>query len=279
MAPLVTLLHPGSMGAAVGAQLRARGFTVLWCPEGRSEATRRRAEEAGLEGTSFEEAVRRADIVLSLCAPSAAEDVAARVATLGLAEGAVFVEANPLAPERVVALAAGMRPARVIDGAVVGSPPTGGKSPRLYLSGESAAAGRVADLFEGTDVVARVVGQELGQASVLKLIYSAYQKTSRLVAALAYGAADAYGVTDELLDMAGGRTRSYLMETDYIPKTAARAWRWAPELADAAALLDSVGLPADTVRAAAETLQRWSPDTDRGLEVAEALQALRDARP
>lgn len=119
--------------------------------------------------------------------------------------------------------------------------------------------------------------REIGQASVLKLIYSAYQKTSRVLAALAYGAADAYGVTDELLDVAGRRTRSYLVETGYIPKTAARAWRWAPEVADAANLLTAVGLPADTVRAAAETLERWSPEAERPLDVTEALRALRDA--
>ncbi|MDX2564063.1 DUF1932 domain-containing protein [Streptomyces sp. TX20-6-3] len=279
MAPVVTLLHPGSMGAAVGAQLRARGITVLWCPEGRSSATRRRADEAGLEGAPLGEALRRSDFVLSLCAPGAAEEVAERVMAHGLVEGAVFVEANPLAPERVAAVAARMRPTTVVDGAVVGSPPVGGKSPLLYLSGPSTAAGRVAGLFERTDVEARVVGEEVGQASVLKLIYSAYQKTSRVVAALAYGAADAYGVTDELLDVAGRRTRSYLVETEYIPKTAARAWRWAPDLADAADLLASVGLPADTVRAAAETLARWSPEGERPLDVTEALRTLRDAGP
>ncbi|MFB6628825.1 DUF1932 domain-containing protein [Streptomyces sp. NPDC056362] len=277
MAPVVTLLHPGSMGAAVGAQLRSRGITVLWCPEGRSDATRRRAEEAGLDGVSLAEGIRRADVVLSLCAPRGAEKVAELVAGHGLAEGAVFVEANPLAPARLSAVAARMGSAAVVDGAVVGSPPVGGKSPLLFLAGPGEAVARVAELFDGTDVDARAVGEEIGQASVLKLTYSAYQKTSRLIAALAYGVADAYGVTDELLDIAGRRTRSYLTETGYLPKTADRAWRWAPELADAADLLAEAGLPAETVRAAAETLERWSPDRDRPLDLAEALRSLREA--
>ncbi|MEU0401530.1 DUF1932 domain-containing protein [Streptomyces sp. NPDC006197] len=277
MTPVVTLLHPGSMGAAVGAQLRSRGITVLWCPEGRSDATRRRADEAGLEGVPLVEAVRRADVILSLCAPGGAETVADLVARHGPAEGTVFVEANPLAPERVSAVAARLAPVAVVDGAIVGSPPVGGKSPLLYLSGQAASVERVAGLFDGTDVEARVVGEELGQASVLKLVYSTYQKTSRLVAALAYGAADAYGVTDELLRIAGRRTSSYLVETDYLPKTAARAWRWAPDLADAADLLAEAGLPAGTVRAAAETLERWRPESDRPVDLAEALRSLRGA--
>jgi hypothetical protein len=37
----VGLLHPGAMGATIGRAVRGE---VLWCPEGRSEATRRRAE-------------------------------------------------------------------------------------------------------------------------------------------------------------------------------------------------------------------------------------------
>ncbi|MGP4009196.1 DUF1932 domain-containing protein [Streptomyces sp. 4N124] len=40
-----------------------------------------------------------------------------------------------------------------------------------------------------------------------------------------------------------GRLAVARAETDYIPKTAARAWRWGPELEDAAALLADAGLP------------------------------------
>ena len=45
----VGLLYPGQMGAAVGHELTKAGVRVLWCPAGRSEASVRRAEQAGLE--------------------------------------------------------------------------------------------------------------------------------------------------------------------------------------------------------------------------------------
>jgi 3-hydroxyisobutyrate dehydrogenase-like beta-hydroxyacid dehydrogenase len=48
MADVVGLLHPGEMGAAIGAVLRQRGIEVLWASEGRSEATASRAVAAGL---------------------------------------------------------------------------------------------------------------------------------------------------------------------------------------------------------------------------------------
>ena len=44
----VGLLHPGEMGSAVGEILRAGGAHVLWASEGRSQASRARAETAGL---------------------------------------------------------------------------------------------------------------------------------------------------------------------------------------------------------------------------------------
>lgn len=276
MTHTVGLLHPGSMGAAVGAQLRAQGVTVLWCPDGRSSATRRRAEHADLVPEALPELISRCDVLLSLCPPAAAEEAAAQVARLGIAGvDTLYVEANAIVPSRVQRIADLLTPTPVIDAAVVGSPPVGGKFPTLYLSGLSERTAQIEDLFASTDVRTHVLGDEIGKASALKLAYSSYQKVSRVLAAVAYGAADAYGVADELLEIAAKRSRSYLVETDYIPKTAARAWRWAPELEDAATLLDEAGLPSSVMHAAAETLDRWGSNRDVRLDISEALEVLR----
>ncbi|MGW1502916.1 DUF1932 domain-containing protein [Streptomyces mirabilis] len=276
MTSTIGLLHPGSMGSAFGAQLRARGHIVLWCPIGRSDTTRRRAERAGLEAAALPELVSRSDVLLSLCPPAAAEETAGQVAGLGMSEaGTIYVDANAVSPSRVVNIADRLAPMPVIDAAVVGSPPAGGKSPTLYLSGAVEQADRIAELFAGTDVRTHVLGDSIGKASALKLAYSSYQKVSRVLAAVAYGAADTYGVADELLVIAAKRTRSYLVETDYIPKTAARAWRWGPELEDAAALLADAGLPDSLMHAAAATLARWDGNRDERLDITEALEALR----
>ena len=276
MTSTIGLLHPGSMGSAFGAQLRARGHIVLWCPDGRSDTTRRRAERAGLEAATLPELVSRSDVLLSLCPPAAAEETAGQVAELGVSEaGTIYVDSNAVSPSRVVSIADRLAPMPVIDAAVVGSPPVGGKSPTLYLSGAVEQADRIAELFAGTDVRTHVLGDSIGKASALKLAYSSYQKVSRVLAAVAYGAADTYGVADELLVIAAKRSRSYLVETDYIPKTAARAWRWGPELEDAAALLADAGLPDSLMHAAAATLARWDGNRDERLDIAEALEALR----
>lgn len=285
MPATIGLLHPGSMGSAVGAQARRRGHTVLWCPAGRSDASRDRAEHAGLQPVDLQELVARADLVISLCPPAAAESVADQVAQVqrGRAD-AVYVEANAIAPVRMQRIVDRVLPMPVLDAAVIGSPPVGGKSPTLYLSGLRKHSDLVSELFADTDVRTHYLGEDIGKASALKLAYSSFQKVSRVLAAVAYGAADAYGVADELLVIAAQRNGSYLVETDYIAKTAARAWRWRPELEDAAVLLSDAGLPDSLMHAAAATLGQWDlcksmqPDIQEALEVLRAATSIDDQR-
>jgi 3-hydroxyisobutyrate dehydrogenase-like beta-hydroxyacid dehydrogenase len=69
----VGLVHPGRMGAAVGRELAGAGTRVVWCAAGRSEATARRAHEAGLHPVPDLAALAAAsDLVISLCPPAAA---------------------------------------------------------------------------------------------------------------------------------------------------------------------------------------------------------------
>ncbi|KUO22193.1 DUF1932 domain-containing protein [Streptomyces dysideae] len=270
----VGLMHPGSMGAAFAAQLRSKGTTVLWCPTGRSESSRQRAKRASMKPVALADLVDSVDVLLSLCPPAAAEDVAAQAAAHGFC--GTYVEANAITPHRVRNVAERLRNAVVVDGAVVGSPPVDGKSPTLYLAGPREEVDRLEDLFAGTDVQTHQLGDDIGKASALKLAYSSYQKASRVLAAVAYGLADANDVSDELIHIASKRTGSYLTETGYIPKTVSRAWRWAPELEDAADLLDETGLPGHLMRAAAEVLHSWDEARDTTLTISEALALLHD---
>ncbi|MFD4659701.1 DUF1932 domain-containing protein [Kitasatospora sp. NPDC058444] len=267
------------MGAAVAACAVSAGARVLWCPIGRSAATRDRAEQAGLEPVAeLSGLLEQSDVVLSLCPPAAAEDVARDVAERGFA--GVYAEGNAISPERSRRIADLVgRSATVVDGAVIGSPPIAGKTARLYLSGPSDATALVGALFTGTAVSTPVLGEDIGQASALKISYTAYQKASRVLAALSYGLAQHHQVDQALLEVAGKRQGSYLTETGYIPKTAARAWRWAPELKEAADTLQAAGLPDEVLRAVAETLGRWTDAKDNGeLSVDSALKMLQEPR-
>ncbi|MGM9383329.1 DUF1932 domain-containing protein [Streptomyces antibioticus] len=272
---VVGILHPGSMGAAVAAQARQSCAQVLWCPAGRSLATRKRAERYGLTAaTDLGELTERASVILSICPPAYAEDVAAEVSAHPFS--GIYADCNAISPASMarVSTIVGRTGATVIDGSVIGSPPSATKSARLYLSGPAAALSPVTSLFAGTAVQARPLSGGIGRASALKLSYSSYQKASRVLAAVSYALASDYGVEEELLDIAQGRSTSYLAETAYIPKVAARSWRWGPEMGEVADALREVGLPADLAVASAAIMQRWDDHRDSSLSVLEALEHL-----
>src|SRR5207244_10393906 len=160
---------------------------------GRSDATAARAGASKLEDVgSTGELARRSQMILSVCPPHAAAEVARSV---GDFEG-IFVDANAIAPATTQAL--GARLARYVDGGVIGPPPRSSGTTRLYLSGPDASL--VAELFAGTAVDARVLSPTIGDASALKMVYAAWTKgTAALLLAIREVAA-AHGVDDALLD-------------------------------------------------------------------------------
>ncbi|TXJ83315.1 NAD(P)-dependent oxidoreductase [Streptomyces lavendulae] len=272
--PTVGILHPGSMGAAVAACAATNAAAVLWCENGRSTASVERAARFGLTPVAtLAELLDRSDIVISLCPPAAAEDLARTVA--GHRFAGVYVEANAINPERTQRITALLPDTTIVDGGVVGSPPVGGKMPTLYLSGPADATARIEALFADTAVQTTVLGTEVGKASALKLSYASFQKTSRVLVALAVGMAREYGVDQELIEVASRRTDSYLSEPQYVAKTAVRAWRWGPELEEAADTLAAAGLPSEMLRATASTLARWhDAKDDSELTLTDALDRL-----
>jgi 3-hydroxyisobutyrate dehydrogenase-like beta-hydroxyacid dehydrogenase len=247
------------MGARIGDVLRAGGHEVRYCPAGRSPRTLRRAQDAGLLPVDrLEELCEGSEILLSLCPPEAALDVAQAVAAAGFT--GLYVDANAVNPERMrvidgLVTAAG---ATVVDGCLIGPVPTEQDTTRLYLAGHAGLTGEISALFTGSLVQVVVLDGPVGAASALKIAHSSFAKTSRVLAALAHALAAEYGVAQALTEEARRRSRPALAEPDFFATVAARAWRWAPELAQAAESYRTVGLPDTMLRGAEELLRAWS---------------------
>ena len=79
MNPVVAVIAPGMMGAAVGGRLAAHGLKVLTSLTGRSAETMERAKAAGLSAASDEE-IAAADFILSILPPGDAVELAQRFA-------------------------------------------------------------------------------------------------------------------------------------------------------------------------------------------------------
>ncbi|MFE1923801.1 DUF1932 domain-containing protein [Streptomyces asoensis] len=260
----VGILHPGSMGAQVAAQAVAAGATLRWLPQGRSEATRERAGDIGLRPVAdLRELAGACEILLSVCPPAAALDVAAQVADAGFR--GVYVDANAVGPERMAEItdvfAGGA--VTVVDGGITGPPPREPGRTRLYLCGDDAAVARVRDLFEGTALTPFVLPGPVGRASALKLAFAAYNKISYALAAQACALADGHGVLDELVDLAGHLLPDTPLGTpEHLATAGARAWRWEPEMREIAGACRAAGVSAAFAEAAAATFGRWEAHKD-----------------
>jgi prephenate dehydrogenase len=87
------------MGASLGAALKGRSGQVIWAAAGRSDLTAKRAELADLVPVrDVAELVARADVVVSICPPAAALELAEQVA--GYGRPTIYVDANAVAPAR-----------------------------------------------------------------------------------------------------------------------------------------------------------------------------------
>ena len=255
----IGLLHPGEMGAAVGAVLRGAGCDVVWASAGRSSATADRAAAADLaDAGTVAELTRRADVILSVCPPHAALEVAREVAGFG----GVFVDANAVSPvtSRAVGKAIEDGGGTYVDGGIVGSPPTAAGTTRLYVSGE--AAPTVAELFEATIVDARVLSDRIGDASAMKMIYAAWTKGAAALVLDVRALARESGLEPELLaDWNESLPHLPGMSLQSARSAATKGWRWTAEMEEIAATFAAAGLP-DGFHLAAAELFRRSPRLD-----------------
>ncbi len=184
----VGLLHPGEMGAAIGATLVEQGHVVLWRPVGRSEHTVRRAAAAGLVGV---EDFGDAEVILSVCPPHAAVEVARSLQ----GTAALVIDANAVSPVTAASIGE-LFGGRWVDGGIVGPPPRRDGTTRLYLSGPRAK--EASGVFAGTRLEPVVLSGSPVAASALKMAYAAWTKGSAALLLAALGSAHANGVEDAL---------------------------------------------------------------------------------
>ncbi len=265
--PVIGILHPGAMGAAVGAALKPAAGAVIWAAAGRSLTTSKRAETADLVGVpDVAELVHRSDVIISVCPPDAALALAGEVARhLDQGRpGPIFVDANAVSPTTVTGIAGLLGAERVVDGAIIGPPAWEQGRTVVWLAGAEAAT--VADLFAGSPFAARVLPGPIGAASGLKACFALQSKALPTLWVALDAAARAYGVADEIreeLRRTGVDLDAHLAGID--AKAAGKAWRWVGEMREAADAFAAVGLPDGFSRAAAQTYEQMAErdPTDR----------------
>lgn len=280
MSVALGILHPGEMGSFLAASARNTLGSVYWCSEGRSAATRARAEQQGLtEITSLEEFCRRCSIIVSVCPPHAAEAQAAAVVAAQF--NGIYVDANALSPATMQSLGARLQTTglRVVDGGIIGLASYKPGTTWLYLSGTDAA--EVADCFSAGPIEVSVLGTELGQASALKMCFAAWNKGKNALLSAVLATADDLGVRAALEQQwdiyePGFSTAS----TERLRGIARKAWRFGGEMDEIAETLQATGVPHEFFTAAAELYRRESAfkDSTNPPSLEQLLAAVRTPR-
>jgi 3-hydroxyisobutyrate dehydrogenase-like beta-hydroxyacid dehydrogenase len=250
----IGLLHPGAMGASVGAAARSNQHTVLWASAGRTGSTSARARRADLEDAgTVADLVKASEIVLSVCPPHAAEDVAREVAELGFT--GVYVECNAISPDRTRAIQQIVEKTGVdyVDGGIIGGPAwTRDAKTHLYLSGPRAQ--EVAACFEGSPLRTPVISDRIGAASAVKMGYAAYTKGTTALLTAILGMVEKEGVRAVLAQQWGEAFTEQTVRR--VCANTAKAWRFVGEMQEIAATFRGAGMPGGFHEAAAEVFER-----------------------
>ena len=256
----IGVLHPGDMGAAIGASLRNRGFAVLWASTGRGASTTRRAADAGLQDAgTLARLCTESDVVLSICPPHAAVEVAKSVAAQGFS--GVYVDANAISPATAAEVAALVATAEYVDGGVIGPLPTESSPSRLYLSGER--AGELAGILGGGPLEAIAIDGGPTAASALKMTYAAWTKGTAAMLLAVRETAAANGVLDPLLAEWSRSQPALAGRLAGAQRSAAtKGWRWTGEMREIAATFQNAGQPAGFHQAAAAIYESYDRPAD-----------------
>lgn len=239
------------MGVTLAATCAA---TSLWVEADRSPTTRARAAGADLVGVgSLAEMTERADIIVSICPPHAAVDVAAQVHAAGF--GGLFCDANAISP--ATAREIGRRFEHFVDGSVIGPPAYNACTTRLYLAGSR--AGELAALWAGSALDARVLDGDIGSASALKMSYASWTKIGGALQLAIRSLATVEGVDQALVDEWAISQQGLAERTERVAAgVSPKAWRFSGEMRQIAATFEAAGLPTGFADAAAELYERMA---------------------
>ncbi len=253
----VGILNPGMMGSAVAKTMVNSGHDVYWISAGRSDATRQRAETAGLhELTSGAEMVNTVEAIVSVCPPHAAVDVAEMVVEAGFK--GTYLDANAIAPRTAHQIKDVVTPAGIdfIDGGIIGMPPTEPNTTFLYLSGQSAPA--AADWFSAGPLETKVIEGGIGAASATKMCFAANSKGYNALLTALMGVAHELGVLEHVEEMWEHYYSGFPAQKKRAVKSVAynKAWRFAGEMDEIANTWEDAGVPNGFYTAAAEVYGR-----------------------
>lgn len=255
----IGVTSPGDMGQAVAMRLRACGFDVYTALDGRSGRTAELAREARLTDCgTVEQLVATCDAIFSVLNPAAAVTKAREAAAGMRATGRklIYVDCNAIAPqtgheiERIIREAGGT----FIDAGIIGPPPRGKAKARLYVSGPEAAL--LSEAIVDEQLLVRVVGERIGDASSVKMCYASITKGAVALGMELLIAARKLGVEQALeAEFRESQADLYDWILNRSVSMPPKAYRWVPEMLEIAKTFEGVGMTPRILEGAADMFE------------------------
>jgi putative dehydrogenase len=236
MKPVIAVLAPGSMGAAVAARLAEHGAEIRTLLSGRSAATVARATAAGMVAVE-PAALAQCSHILSIVPPGSAVALAESLVPVlaGATAKPIYIDCNAVSPATIGRIADIIGPTgcRFVDAGIIGGPPRSGETgPVFYASGPD-ATGFAALADYGLDI--RVLDGAVGAASALKMSYAGISKGMTALGTAMMLAATRAGVAEALAaELASSQPGLLKMFRRGVPGMFPKAYRWVAEMEEIA---------------------------------------------
>jgi L-threonate 2-dehydrogenase len=262
MTPTVAIVAPGNMGAGVGQRLTENKVTVLTSLSGRSEASAKRAKEAGMWAAD-DRALAEADFLLSIVPPGDALALAMRLSPVLTAANKkpIYVECNAVSPPTMLKIAdvVATTGCPFVGAGIIGPPPKpGSTNTKIYASGPAAK-----DFARLNDygLIVRILEGPLTAASALKMSYAGITKGFTALGAAMMLAATRGGSAEALkAELAESRPDLLRYLSNQVPAMYSKAYRWVAELDEIASFVGDERAEHEMLAAAARLYERLAED-------------------
>lgn len=243
------------MGAGLAWAFGRAGHTCRAVASGRSAETQARMAEAGMEPVDDLAALNASSqVIFSVLPPELAEPEAQALAEATRDGGPlVFVEANAISPMRARRIA-GMfgDNVRVIDGGIIGMPPSEDNRPRIYVSGPGAD---VLAPLDRAGIEICPLGDDIGRASAMKMTYAGLTKGTNALLTAVLLAGEQMDLTEALRqELSDSQPAMFAKAETTVPRLPADAGRWVFEMREIAETFRSEGVPGGFHDGAAEIM-------------------------
>ena len=254
----IGFLHPGAMGISLAVSAQKSGYEACWISDRRSAETRSRAEEHALNDLgTLTHLTQTCPVIVSICPPHAAVDVAKSVAASSYT--GLYIDANAIAPQTAqhIQYTVEKGGARFVDGGVIGGPAWEAGTTWLHLSGKD--ADEAAAFFSAGPLETNIVGDEIGQASALKMAFAAYSKGTTALLAGILATAEHFGVRGDLEEQWEKYDPGFAEQAqNRVRRVTRKAWRFAGEMDEIASTFWEADLPRGFHEAAGEIYRRMA---------------------